>query len=76
MSRVVGRVTTGDPVIEKGVPMPKAVNANSVLRLLGVGDSFLTERHPANFNSAAKFLGIKISSRRQPDGKYRVWRTV
>lgn len=64
-------------VIEKGIPLPKRAGAlTSGLRKLQIGDSFLTDRQAPSFSVTAKRIGIKIASRRQPDGRLRIWRVA
>lgn len=62
-------------VIEKGIPLPKKWGAmTSGLRKLQIGDSFLTDKLVPSFSVTAKRIGIKIASRKQPDGQMRIWR--
>ena len=70
--------------IEKGVPMPerrKLSNMKTPLRLaleqLEVGDSIVVDRdHEPRTHPIARGAGIKIATRRQPDGTTRVWRVA
>ena len=63
--------------IEKNVPMPSRNSRSrglaSALRALEIGDSFVYHRQ-SGFAKLLKFLGIKIATRKQPDGTYRIWR--
>lgn len=64
-------------VIEKGIPLPKRSGAlTSGLRKLQIGDSFLTDKLVPAFSVTAKRIGIKIASRKQPDGQMRIWRVA
>lgn len=62
-------------VIEKGIPLPKKGSA-SPMRRMEIGDSFVTNKGPGSFAITAKRLGIKIASRKQPDGHFRIWRVA
>lgn len=71
--------------IESGIPIPEArKRANviyDILVKLKVGDSFLVDG--TNITSARRFgynlargTGLKFTTRIQPDGSFRVWRTA
>jgi len=67
--------------IEKGIPIPpshagRAAEGNSplhALKKLEVGDSFISPKRAKCFGAYAKTLGIKLTTRKTPDG-IRVWR--
>ena len=63
--------------IEKGIPLPKAKGGRPgtvivLLRTLKVGDSFVWPRR--EIDKSAHLCGIKIATRAQPDGTFRIWR--
>ncbi len=67
--------------IEKNVPIPEngtPYNGVSIaMRKMNVGDSFIhqkKQKHSGNLHALARMNGIKIITRRQPDGTYRIWR--
>jgi hypothetical protein len=70
--------------IEKGVEMPSLERAGYKypLRGLEVGDSFVVPKDKLPKSGSisgcltpqSQRLGIKIITRKQPDGSYRVWR--
>lgn len=53
--------------IEKNVPMPRSYKTGltEAMKKLKIGDSFLIK---------SQSVGIKCTTRKQPDGTYRVWR--
>lgn len=67
-------------VIEKNVPIPEHTIYNkdgmaNVMRKMKVGDSFeCSESERNSAHTTARYVGIKIITRRQMDGTYRVWR--
>ncbi len=70
--------------IEKGVPIPERRKLHAMktpLRLaldqMEVGDSIVVSReHEPRTHPIARGAGIKIATRRQPDGTTRVWRVA
>ena len=66
--------------IEKGVPVPECTAGGTLgpvtiaLRAMAVGDSILLD---GNVSLSMRFILLRpkrFSRRKQPDGKYRVWR--
>lgn len=68
--------------IDKDIPVPRAAAGQTIypLRSLEVGDSFLVpaaevkECTRCSCRVGSKRLGIKIATRKQPDGGLRCWR--
>lgn len=66
--------------IQSGVPIPpRTVTRSSAVRdALGKmfsGDSVkVTKNQAAQFRNHAKKAGVKIATRREPDGSFRVWK--
>lgn len=67
-SRQVGGIK-----IEKGIPIPDRVigKIDAALMALDIGESF---EHTARIGTRKKLGAKKFMMRRQPNGKYRVWR--
>ena len=72
-------------VIERGVPLPPRprngllrVGITSYLRKLDVGDVLrvpgLTEGRRAGIHKLAHHIGIKVATRKLPEGGYGIWR--
>ena len=71
-------------VIERGVPLPPHSRPKSrfgltaELRKLGVGDCLhakdMTARLRKSITTTANLIGIKVASRRAPEGGFRIWR--
>jgi hypothetical protein len=67
-----------DLVIEKGISIPPRKGRwMNALRSMEIGDSILfpLDIQPSTFFIAARRSGIKITSRKMPDG-LRVWRVA
>lgn len=66
--------------LERGVPLPpksgKPGGLTDTIRKMKEGESFVIPpgRHVADVWPIAKHLGVKLTSRRQPDGSTRIWR--
>jgi hypothetical protein len=70
--------------IEKGVPVPEKGRPYKVkypIAKMEIGDSFVIEADDAKTNSRKSYLyalsaraGIRVTTRKQPDGSLRVWR--
>lgn len=62
--------------IEKNVPIPenKQTGFTKALHKLKVGDSFVVPHWVANSCTLANHIGIKIMTRKCPEGGYRIWR--
>lgn len=67
--------------IEHGIPLPnkRGIEVNDVsgiLKRVNVGDSFLVDdQNIANsFRGVAPRLGMKLTGRKQDNGKVRLWR--
>ena len=67
------------PKIEKGIPIGHPQNgrgAPHIFHKLQIGDSYLTDLFGANSaRVVALRAGKRMTSRKQPDGTMRVWRT-
>lgn len=64
------------PKIDSDIPLPasrKEQGVTATLRLLKVGDSFLSTASRNALYSCAHVIGIKLSIRKTPEG-LRVWR--
>lgn len=62
--------------IEKNVPVQKRWNdtgTTDALKKMKVGDSFVAKSY-RNVHSIARQCGVSVTTRRQPDGAYRIWR--
>lgn len=61
--------------LEKGIPLPPRVTGkiDAALMALEIGESF---EHTARMGTRKKLHPKKFVMRKQPNGKYRVWRTV
>ncbi len=64
--------------IDKGIPLParRADKRTSVLLRMETGDSIVVPDYDEmnRFSTTARYHGVPITRRRQPDGTYRVWR--
>ncbi len=67
--------------IDKNVPLPEHGTAQTgvsiAMRTMKIGDSFIYKangNHPGNFHALARMNRIKVITRKQPDGSYRIWR--
>ena len=62
--------------IEKNIPVPDSGKYATVIREMAIGDSVLLESRTqcATFRARANRLGFKVTSRREEDKKFRVWR--
>jgi len=64
--------------IEKNIPITGArkrlTGIVETMRKMEIGDSFLANGRSGSWHPNAKEAGIKIITRRQPCGKYRIWR--
>lgn len=66
--------------IEKNIPIPNICIKSGMaeaLRSCEVGDSFVIPDSPSkgtNASIAAARLGMKVATRKQPDGSFRIWR--
>lgn len=77
-----------DPfIVEKGVPIPPSrwrgnggTGQWRFVETLEVGDSFVIPKANARaavyIYACAKKRGVKVTTRKQPDGTTRVWRTA
>ena len=67
-------------VIERGVPLPPkgASGLADELRKLEVGDCLrairMTPRERVSVSDAARKVGIKVATRKLPEGGYGIWR--
>lgn len=62
--------------IESGIPLPRRYEWAKIFQSMKIGDSFLVDSNAQAQSaavSAARF-GMKLCTRRQEDGKTRVWR--
>ena len=65
--------------IEKGVPLQASVRPTKFpFKQMEVGDSFVVESQSARISviQRAKVLGYFVTSRKQLDGTYRIWRVA
>ncbi|MEP7071928.1 MAG: hypothetical protein ABI839_06040 [Verrucomicrobiota bacterium] len=64
--------------IHKGIPLParRADKRTSVLLRMEAGDSIVVPDYDEmnRLSTTARYHGVPITRRRQPDGTYRVWR--
>ena len=66
--------------IEKGVPVPSGRlhgdSISAVLRKMEIGDSIIWPANSprASVSQQSKRCGIKMTSKKMPDGSLRVWR--
>jgi hypothetical protein len=61
--------------IEKGVPIPSRLS--DVLKKMSVGDSIVVAPiRRASVTSIAKFIGIKLVTRKLSETELRVWRSA
>jgi len=73
------KVSNMEIKIEKNVPMEndRAKGVTAILREMEVGDSFVVaEVKRMGIGTCARQVGIEITTRKQPDGTVRVWRTA
>lgn len=68
-------------VIEKGIPLPNKNDPGylaELIRGMEIGDSFSMPKgkQTANAFTAAKFAGVRLTSRTMPDKTIRVWRVA
>lgn len=69
--------TNEEIVIEKNIPAPPLrVSKANIVCMLEIGDSFLTDLPLMYFYGSAKARGFKLTSKIQPDGKFRIWRVA
>jgi hypothetical protein len=62
--------------IERGIPMPPPRGSDlvAVLLALDVGESFLFKHQASTARASEKMKGRTFAARRQPDGRFRIWR--
>jgi len=68
--------------IDKNIPIPSRLESPrdgmvAAMRKMKVGESIeCTEKERGNAHSLARYVGIKIITRRMPSGSYRLWRAA
>lgn len=69
-------------VIEKGIPIPSSQKGqfsgmSKILKTMNIGDSILVDELKntcVNAISAARSAGIRVTTRKAPENKRRIWR--